>query len=79
MGAKRSFPYFIKGNSQVIVNEVSICYNIENEPSNIKEAMKSRDATFWKEAIDDEIESIMFNNTWILVNLLSSSKPIGCK
>jgi hypothetical protein len=26
--------------------------------------MKSKDATFWKEAIDDEIESIMFSNTW---------------
>jgi hypothetical protein len=71
--------YFIEGNSQVVVNEVGVCYNIENEPSNIEEAMKSRDATFWKEAIDDEMESIMFNNTWILVDLPSGSKPIGCK
>ncbi|XP_059458367.1 uncharacterized mitochondrial protein AtMg00820-like [Corylus avellana] len=41
--------------------------------------MKSRDTTFWKEAIDDEMESIMFNNTWILVDLPSGSKSIGCK
>ncbi|XP_059431574.1 uncharacterized mitochondrial protein AtMg00820-like [Corylus avellana] len=66
-------------NSQVIVNEVGVCYNIENEPSNIEEAMRSRDATFWKEAIDDEMESIMFINTWILVDSPSGSKPIGCK
>jgi hypothetical protein len=71
--------YFIEGNSQVIVNEVGVCCNMEYEPSNIKEAMKSRDATFWKEAINDEMESIMFNKTWILVGLPSGSKPIGCK
>jgi hypothetical protein len=40
----------------VIVNEVEVCYNIENEASNIEEAMKSKDATFWKEAINDEME-----------------------
>jgi hypothetical protein len=38
--------YFIECNSQVIVNEVGVCYNIENEASNIEEAMKSRVATF---------------------------------
>jgi hypothetical protein len=52
---------------------------LEYEPSNINEAMKSRDATFWKEASNDEIEFIMFNKTWILVDLPSGSKPIGCK
>jgi hypothetical protein len=56
-----------------------VCCNLEYEPSNIKEAIKFRNATFWKEAIDDEIESIMFNNIWILVDLPSGSKLIGCK
>ncbi|GJW22772.1 zinc finger, CCHC-type containing protein [Tanacetum coccineum] len=36
--------------------------------------MKSRDTTFWKEAIDDKIGSIMENNTWVLSDL-----PPGCK
>nr|GEV04078.1 zinc finger, CCHC-type [Tanacetum cinerariifolium] len=40
----------------------------------ILEAMQSRDAAFWKEAIDDEISSIMQNNTWVLSDL-----PPGCK
>ncbi|GKB39816.1 zinc finger, CCHC-type containing protein [Tanacetum coccineum] len=31
--------------------------------------MQSRDATLWKEAIDDEIGSIMENNTWVLSDL----------
>jgi hypothetical protein len=71
--------YFIEANSQVIVKEVGVCYNIEKEPSNIEEAMKSRDATFWKEAINDEMKSIMINNTWFLVDLPSGFKLIGCK
>jgi hypothetical protein len=71
--------YFIEDNSQVIVNEVGACCNLEYKLSNIKEAMKSRDSTFWKESINDEIESIMFNNIWILLHLPSNSKPIRCK
>ncbi|GLT95567.1 hypothetical protein SLE2022_132430 [Rubroshorea leprosula] len=41
--------------------------------------MASRDATFWREAVNDEMDSIMSNNTWILVDLSYGSKPIGCK
>ncbi|KAK4385857.1 Retrovirus-related Pol polyprotein from transposon TNT 1-94 [Sesamum angolense] len=32
-----------------------------------------------KEAINSEIESIMQNHTWELVDLPSGSKPLGCK
>ncbi|WVY96922.1 hypothetical protein V8G54_029073 [Vigna mungo] len=42
-------------------------------------AIRSQDATFWKEAINDEMESILGNNTWILVDLPPKCKPIGCK
>ncbi|GJS72903.1 zinc finger, CCHC-type containing protein [Tanacetum coccineum] len=38
-------------------------------PRTYNEAMQSRDAAFWKEAIDDEIGSIMENNTWVLSDL----------
>ncbi|GKE10648.1 hypothetical protein Tco_1414199 [Tanacetum coccineum] len=41
--------------------------------------MKSRDVAFWNEAINDEMDSIMGNNTWVLVNLLLGCKPLGCK
>lgn len=41
--------------------------------------MKSHDAIFWKKVVDDEIHSIMSNNTWILVDLPQRCKPIGCK
>ncbi|GKA78404.1 zinc finger, CCHC-type containing protein [Tanacetum coccineum] len=36
------------------------------------EAMNSQDVAFWKEAINDEIDSIMGNNTWVLADL-----PLG--
>nr|GFC99250.1 zinc finger, CCHC-type [Tanacetum cinerariifolium] len=31
------------------------------------------------EAINDEIDSIMGNNTWVLADLHTSCKPLGCK
>lgn len=41
--------------------------------------MSSHDAVFWKEAIDDEMHSIITNQTWVLVDLSQGYKPIGCK
>ncbi|GJZ39227.1 hypothetical protein Tco_0585790 [Tanacetum coccineum] len=33
------------------------------------QAMKSQDVAFWKESINDEMDSIMGNNTWVLADL----------
>nr|GEU83500.1 zinc finger, CCHC-type [Tanacetum cinerariifolium] len=52
--------------------------NVE-DPRTYNEAMQSRDAAFWKEAIDDEIGSIMENNTWVLSDLPPGCKPLGFK
>ncbi|KAG8502689.1 hypothetical protein CXB51_000482 [Gossypium anomalum] len=41
--------------------------------------MKSQDSAFWKEAINDEMDSIMGNQIWILIDLPPGSKPIGYK
>ncbi|GKB62086.1 zinc finger, CCHC-type containing protein [Tanacetum coccineum] len=51
----------------------------EDDPKIFDEAMKSQDIAFWKEAINDEMHSIMGNNTWVLVNLPLGYKPLGCK
>jgi len=53
--------------------------NIEDDPKTFSQAMSSRDVAFWKEAVNDEMDSILFNNTWVLVDLPPSSKLIGCK
>ncbi|GKF12703.1 zinc finger, CCHC-type containing protein, partial [Tanacetum coccineum] len=41
--------------------------------------MKSHDVAFWKKADNDEIDSIMGNNTWVLADLPRGCKPLGCK
>nr|GEW54953.1 zinc finger, CCHC-type [Tanacetum cinerariifolium] len=51
----------------------------QKDPRIYNEATQSRDAAFWKEAIDDEIGSIMENNTWVLSDLPPGCKPLGCK
>ncbi|GJS43116.1 zinc finger, CCHC-type containing protein [Tanacetum coccineum] len=38
-------------------------------PKTFDEAIKSQDVAFWKEAINDEMDSIMGNNTWVLADL----------
>ncbi|KAL0313427.1 UNVERIFIED_CONTAM: Retrovirus-related Pol polyprotein from transposon TNT 1-94 [Sesamum radiatum] len=41
--------------------------------------MKSQDVAFWKEAINDEMDSIMGNNTWVLADLPPGCTLLGCK
>ena len=43
-------------------------------PQNLKEALTSLNAILWKEAVNDEMESLISNRTWKLVDL-----PPGCK
>ena len=44
-----------------------------------KEAMTSPKAPFWKEAINNEVESILQNHMWELVDIPLGNKPIGYK
>ena len=54
-----------------------LTYLLENEPQNFKEAITGPEAHLWKEAVNNEIESIMQNHTWELVDLPPGSKPLG--
>uniref|UniRef100_A0A2N9EDW1 Retrovirus-related Pol polyprotein from transposon TNT 1-94-like beta-barrel domain-containing protein n=1 Tax=Fagus sylvatica TaxID=28930 RepID=A0A2N9EDW1_FAGSY len=47
--------------------------NVEEDLNTYSEVMASRDAAFWREAVNDEIDSILSNNTWVLVDL----PPVG--
>ncbi|KAK3006388.1 hypothetical protein RJ639_016602 [Escallonia herrerae] len=49
----------------------------ENEHRTYSEAMSSPEAPHWKEAINSEIESIMQNHTWELMDLPPGNKPLG--
>ncbi|GJZ53707.1 zinc finger, CCHC-type containing protein [Tanacetum coccineum] len=69
--------YLVKGSRDHVGSQYLYCYSIEEDPRTYDEAMQSRDAAFWKEAIDDEIGSIMENNTWVLSDLPPGCKPLG--
>ncbi|GJV17207.1 zinc finger, CCHC-type containing protein [Tanacetum coccineum] len=71
--------YLVEGSRDQVGSQYSYCFSIEEDPRTYNNAMQSRDATFWKEAIDDEIGSVMENNTWVLSDLPPSCKPLGCK
>nr|GEY75526.1 hypothetical protein [Tanacetum cinerariifolium] len=48
-------------------------YIEKDDPKTFNEAMKSQNVAFWKKAINDEMDSIMGNNTWVLADLPSDS------
>jgi transposase InsO family protein len=56
-----------------------IVYLVDDTPSTIEEAYSSPDADFWKEAIRSEMDSIMSNATWEVVERPYGCKPIGSK
>ena len=75
----QSIVFLVEGDRKSVLNKIPILLSIEEDPKTYKEAMASRDVAFWKEAVNDEMDSILSNNTWMLVNLPPGSKPIGCK
>ncbi|PHT29747.1 hypothetical protein CQW23_30665 [Capsicum baccatum] len=56
-----------------------VTFLLENEPQIFKEAMSSSDSSFWKKAVNNEIDSILSNHTWELVDLPPRNKPLGSK
>nr|GEV65968.1 zinc finger, CCHC-type [Tanacetum cinerariifolium] len=47
--------YLVEGSRDQVGSQYSYCYSIEEDTRTYNEAMQSREAAFWKEAIDDEI------------------------
>ncbi|GJT46912.1 pol polyprotein [Tanacetum coccineum] len=52
---------------------------VENEPTSYREAVTSSEGQQLREAIKSEIESILQNHTWELVDLPPGCKPLGYK
>ncbi|GJW85690.1 zinc finger, CCHC-type containing protein [Tanacetum coccineum] len=73
----------VKGNDDSGGDEVSdqhsYCSNVEDDPKTFNKAIKSQNVTFWKEAINDKMDSIKGNNTWVLTDLPPGYRPLGCK
>jgi hypothetical protein len=56
-----------------------IVYLVDDTPRTIEEAYSSPDADYWKEAVRSEMNSIMSNGTWKVVDHPYGCKPVGCK
>ena len=56
-----------------------IVYLVDDTPRTIEEAYSSPDADYWKEAVRSEMDSIMSNGTWEVVDRPYGCKPVGCK
>ena len=52
---------------------------MDDTPRTIEEAYSSPDADYWKETVRSEMDSIMSNGTWEVVERPYGCKPVGCK
>jgi hypothetical protein len=59
--------------------EEFIIYLMDDTLTTIAKAYSSLDADSWKEAVQSEMDSIMSNRTWEVVDRPYGCKPVGCK
>jgi hypothetical protein len=56
-----------------------IVYLVDDTPTTIIEAFTSLDTDDWKEAVQNEMGSILSNGTWEVTDRPNGCKPMGCK
>ncbi|KAL0375679.1 UNVERIFIED_CONTAM: Retrovirus-related Pol polyprotein from transposon TNT 1-94 [Sesamum calycinum] len=56
-----------------------VTYNIEDDPITFRDAMASSEVKQWKEAIKSEMDSIVSNGIWVLIDLPPGCTIVGCK
>jgi len=56
-----------------------IIYLMDDTPKTIEEAYSSLDTDLWKKTVQSEMDSIMSNGTWEMVDRPYRCKPMGCK
>ena len=71
--------YLVEESREEVGIQYAYCFISEDDPKSFKEAIESQYAAFWKKVIDDELSSILENNTWVLSDFPPGSKPLGCK
>ena len=52
---------------------------LEEGPQTYKEEVNSTESLMWKEVINSEIDSILYNHIWELVDLPPGCKPLSSK
>ena len=59
-------------------NDFIVCL-VDDTPTTISEDLASPDADYWKEAVQSEMDSILANETWEIIERPYGCKPVGCK
>ena len=67
------FTYIMEGTCCSVINEIRIILSVCHNPQTYKEEVASRDAAFRREAINNKMDLIRSNNTWVSVDLTSES------
>jgi hypothetical protein len=71
--------YLVEGNREKVLSKLPFVGNVEEDSNTYSEVMASRDAAFWRVAINDEMDSMLSNKTWVLADLPLGSNAIGCE
>jgi len=56
-------------------------FNVQGDPTSLEEVLSSPTIDFWREVINDEMDSLLSNRTWKLVDMLLVVKQLvvnGC-
>ncbi|GKD62861.1 hypothetical protein Tco_1304969, partial [Tanacetum coccineum] len=69
--------YLIEGTRDEVSDQHSYFFNVEDDRKIFDEVIKSQDVAFWKKEINDEMDSILGNNTWVFADLPLGCKPLG--
>ncbi|KAL1564721.1 Integrase catalytic domain-containing protein [Salvia divinorum] len=67
-------------DNNMVYYALTVAEDLESSgPNSYREAMEDADKEKWILAMQEEIQSLMKNGTWILVDRPMLHKPIGCK
>ena len=77
--SSQAIVFLVEGGRDEVLNKIQMVIYLEEDPKTYTEAIALRDSGFWKEAVNDEMDSLLSNGTWILVDLPKGTRPISYK
>ena len=72
--SSQAIVFLVEGSRDEVLNKIPMVLHLEEDPKTYTEAMASRDSTFQKEAVNDEMDSLLSNGTWVLVDIAMHQK-----
>ena len=61
------------------LQELDYDIGAENDPETFSQAISCKESNLWYDAMKDEMNSMVSNGVWNLVELPNGAKAIGCK